>query len=66
MQVCTIKLIIAETFVFLYRDLSLYPYVQECLGLTKSSLFKGASKAGRKLIATPSLVYCIVCSLLAF
>ena len=48
-----INKLLQKTFIltiFLYRDLSLYPYVQECLGLTKSSLFKGASNAGKKFI----------------
>ena len=38
-----------------YRDLSLYPYVQECLGLTGSSLFKGSNDAGTLIYIAGSL-----------
>ncbi|XP_065916467.1 serine/threonine kinase-like domain-containing protein STKLD1 isoform X2 [Dysidea avara] len=37
------------------KDLLLYPYVQECLGLTNSPLFKGAKDSGEKSNAAKPL-----------
>lgn len=37
------------------KDLSLYPYVQECLGLTNSSLFKGVNNAGETVATAKPL-----------